>query len=58
MNIGVLGTGVVGQAIATTLTEKGHNVRLGSRTTNNEKATEWAKKSNEHNLYDRTNYNI
>lgn len=48
MNIGVLGTGVVGQAIATALTEKGHNVRLGSRTANNEKAAEWVKGSNEH----------
>lgn len=48
MNIGVLGTGVVGQAIATALTEKGHNVRLGSRTANNEKAAEWVKSSNEY----------
>ncbi|MDQ6609533.1 MAG: NAD(P)-binding domain-containing protein [Bacteroidota bacterium] len=48
MNIGILGTGVVGQAIATALTEKGHNVRLGSRTTNSEKGAEWVKNSNEH----------
>jgi len=48
MNIGVLGTGVVGQTIATALTEKGHNVRMGSRTSNNEKAAEWVKKSNNH----------
>ena len=46
MNIGVLGTGVVGQTIATALTEKGHNVRMGSRSANNEKAAEWVKKSN------------
>jgi predicted dinucleotide-binding enzyme len=48
MNIGVLGTGVVGHAIATALTEKGHNVRMGSRTANNKKAAEWVKKSNNH----------
>jgi len=48
MNIGVLGTGVVGQTIATALTEKGHNVRMGSRSANNEKAAEWVKKSNNH----------
>jgi predicted dinucleotide-binding enzyme len=48
MNIGVLGTGVVGQTIATALTVKGHNVRLGSRTMNNDKATAWVKGANEH----------
>ena len=48
MNIGVLGTGMVGETIATALTEKGHNVRMGSRTSNNEKAAEWVKKSNNH----------
>ena len=48
MNIGVLGTGVVGETIGTALTEKGHNVRLGSRSPNNEKATSWVKKSNHH----------
>jgi hypothetical protein len=48
MNIGVLGTGTVGEAIATALTEKGHNVRMGSRTADNEKATAWVEKSNEH----------
>ena len=48
MNIGVLGSGVVGQTIATALTAKGHNVRMGSRSSNNEKAAEWVKKANEH----------
>ena len=48
MNIEVLGTGVVGETIATALTEKGHNVRMGSRSTNNEKAAAWVKKSNDH----------
>lgn len=48
MNIGVLGTGIVGQTIASALTEKGHNVRMGSRSANNDKAAEWVKKSNNH----------
>lgn len=48
MNIGVLGTGVVGETIATALTKKGHNVRLGSRTADNEKATAWVKGANNH----------
>lgn len=48
MNIGVLGTGVVGETIATALTEKGHNVRMGSRSATNEKAAEWVKRSNKH----------
>lgn len=48
MNIGVLGTGVVGETIATALTKKGHNVRLGSRTADNEKAAAWVKGANEH----------
>lgn len=48
MNIGVLGTGTVGEAIATALTEKGFNVRMGSRTPDNEKAAAWVKKSNDH----------
>ncbi|MGZ3845579.1 MAG: NADPH-dependent F420 reductase [Flavisolibacter sp.] len=46
MNIGVLGTGIVGETIATALIEKGHNVRMGSRSANNEKAAAWVKKSN------------
>lgn len=48
MNIGVLGTGVVGETIATALTKKGHNVRMGSRTEANEKAAAWVKNANEH----------
>ena len=43
MKIAVLGTGVVGTTIATKLTALGHDVRMGSRTANNEKATAWAK---------------
>jgi len=43
MKIGVLGTGAVGQTIATKLVELGHDVMLGSRTASNEKAAGWAK---------------
>jgi predicted dinucleotide-binding enzyme len=41
--IAVLGTGDVGQQIGKKLVELGHEVRLGSRTADNEKATAWAK---------------
>ena len=42
MRFGVLGTGVVGQAIAGKLVELGHEVRMGSRQAGNEKAVAWA----------------
>ena len=42
MKIGVLGTGPVGQAIATRLVELGHDVTMGSRTATNETAAGWA----------------
>ena len=45
MNIGILGTGIVGQTIGTRLVELDHNVKLGSRTVNNEKARAWAKRA-------------
>jgi 8-hydroxy-5-deazaflavin:NADPH oxidoreductase len=41
MKIGVLGTGMVGQAIATKLAALGHDVMMGSRTADNEKAAAW-----------------
>jgi predicted dinucleotide-binding enzyme len=41
MNIGVLGTGMVGNAIATKLVQLGHDVTMGSRTGGNERATAW-----------------
>lgn len=41
MRIGVFGTGMVGSAIGTKLVELGHDVMMGSRTTDNEKAVEW-----------------
>jgi 8-hydroxy-5-deazaflavin:NADPH oxidoreductase len=42
MNVGVLGTGMVGSAIASRLVELGHAVMMGSREAGNEKAREWA----------------
>ena len=43
MKIGVLGTGMVGNAIATKLVALGHDVKMGARSATNEKATAWAK---------------
>lgn len=44
MKIAVLGTGIVGEAIASKLADVGHEVTMGSRTANNEKAVAWAQK--------------
>ncbi len=41
MRIGVFGTGMVGAAIGTKLVELGHDVMMGSRTADNERAAEW-----------------
>lgn len=41
MKIAVLGTGMVGNAIATKLCALGHEVMMGSRTRDNEKALAW-----------------
>src|SRR5713226_6990515 len=41
MKLGVLGTGVVGTTIGTKLVQLGHDVMMGSRTKNNEKAAAW-----------------
>jgi len=41
MEIGVLGTGMVGQAIATKLASLGHEIRMGSRKAGNENAVAW-----------------
>ncbi len=41
MKIGILGTGMVGQTIATKLVELGHEVKMGSRIAKNEQAVEW-----------------
>jgi predicted dinucleotide-binding enzyme len=45
MNIGVLGTGMVGKAIGTKLVVLGHEVRMGSRTADNEEAAMWVSAS-------------
>jgi predicted dinucleotide-binding enzyme len=42
MKIAVLGTGMVGHALATKLVELGHEVTMGSRQAGNEKAVAWA----------------
>lgn len=42
MKIGILGTGIVGQTVGTGFIQLGHEVRMGSRDVNNEKAIEWA----------------
>ena len=42
MKIGVLGTGMVGSAIATRAIEAGHDVMMGARDAGNEKARNWA----------------
>ena len=42
MEIGVLGTGMVGQAIATKLASLGHDIRMGSRKAGNDAAVAWA----------------
>lgn len=45
MKIGILGTGMVGQSIATRLIQLGHEVKIGSRSGNTEKATDWVNKN-------------
>ena len=42
MRYGVLGTGTVGRVLAGRLVEVGHEVRMGSRTPDNEAAATWA----------------
>lgn len=43
MKIGIIGTGVVGQTLGTKLAQKGHSVKMGSRSATSEKATAWVK---------------
>ena len=43
MKIGILGTGMVGNAVGTKLVKLGHDVKMGSRTADNVKGTEWVK---------------
>ncbi len=42
MKYAVLGTGMVGHTLATKLVALGHEVRMGARTADNEKAVDWA----------------
>src|ERR1051326_4264941 len=46
MKIAVLGTGNVGNTIASKLVQLGHEVKMGSRTAANEKAAAWVKNMN------------
>ncbi|KAH0787374.1 NADP oxidoreductase [Histomonas meleagridis] len=48
MKYGILGTGSVACAIAGKLIELGHEVMMGSRTSNNPQASAWAKQHGEH----------
>ena len=41
MNIGILGTGVVGNALGSKFARSGHQVMMGSRSRTNEKAAQW-----------------
>jgi predicted dinucleotide-binding enzyme len=43
MKIAVLGTGAVGKTIGSKLIQLGHQVKMGSRTSKNEKALAWVK---------------
>ncbi|HSO37117.1 MAG TPA: NAD(P)-binding domain-containing protein [Labilithrix sp.] len=45
MKIGILGTGVVGETIATKLVASGHDVKMGARSATNEKAAAWVAKA-------------
>ena len=47
MKIAVFGTGMVGTTIASKLVELGHEVKMGSRTANNEKAAAWVSEAGE-----------
>ncbi len=42
MKIAVFGTGMVGEAIASKLVSLGHDVKMGSRSANNEAALKWS----------------
>jgi predicted dinucleotide-binding enzyme len=47
MQIGVLGTGMVGKAIGSKLVALGHEVKMGSRTPDNESAAGWVAEAGE-----------
>src|SRR6476660_7865117 len=41
MKIGILGTGMVGETLGKKYAQLGHQVKMGSRTANNESAGKW-----------------
>ncbi len=43
MDIGILGTGIVGKTIGSRLVELGHSVKMGARLPNNDHARAWAR---------------
>jgi predicted dinucleotide-binding enzyme len=45
MKIGILGTGTVGEAIASALVDRGHHVMMGSRSATNDKIQAWMNKA-------------
>ena len=47
MRIGIFGTGGVGRTLGSRFIELGHEVRLGSRTADNEAAATWANEAGE-----------
>ena len=44
MRIGVLGTGIVGETLASKLVEVGHDVVMGARSAGNDKASAWSQR--------------
>jgi predicted dinucleotide-binding enzyme len=48
MKIAVFGTGMVGNTIGSKLVSLGHEVKMGSRSANNEKAAAWVKEAGPH----------
>jgi len=45
VKVGILGTGMVGATLGSKLVRLGHEVKMGSRSANNEKAVQWAKEN-------------
>ncbi len=45
MKVGILGTGDVGRALGTGFVQLGHEVKMGSRDSNNEKAKTWTRQA-------------
>jgi len=48
MKFGILGTGMVGDTLASKLVSMGHEVMMGSRTANNPKALAWKERAGAH----------